>query len=223
MKARSEDRKKIGIYCIYNKSNNKVYIGKSINIYKRIVGHISLLKRKDKKSENEYFINSWNKYGKNNFDYKVLEYFDKIDEKELNNKELFWITKYNSINSKFGYNLRRDSSTKCIIHPKTRIKYKIAGKKRMSILKNREILSKSLREFWKNNPDIKRKCQLKTSVTRTKYKILQYDKKTNKLIKIWDSVMLILQENPSYKRSNINSVLQGHKPTIYGYIWKYDK
>ncbi len=35
MKSRIEDKGKIGIYCIYNKINNKVYIGKSINIYKR--------------------------------------------------------------------------------------------------------------------------------------------------------------------------------------------
>lgn len=40
MKVNKRDLNKHGIYCIRNIINNKVYIGKSINIYTRIASHI---------------------------------------------------------------------------------------------------------------------------------------------------------------------------------------
>ena len=73
---RSRDINKSGIYMIKNLINNKVYIGKSINIYKRIVCHISGLNKSDK-NENRYLIRSWKKYGSVNFEYSVIEYTEK--------------------------------------------------------------------------------------------------------------------------------------------------
>ena len=42
MKINKFDLNKSGIYCIRNIVNNKVYIGKSKNIYNRITQHIYL-------------------------------------------------------------------------------------------------------------------------------------------------------------------------------------
>lgn len=156
MKARIEDKGKIGIYCIYNKVNNKVYIGKSTNIYRRIVSHISCLNKKKLKGDNQYFINSWYKYGINNFDYKVLQYFDKFNEKTLMDAEAYWMIFNKSTNSKFGYNLRFDSSTLCTISKSTRIKQSLRLKKRFSNKNERDKISIQMRKFWKDNPDIKK-------------------------------------------------------------------
>ena len=50
-----EDQNKSGIYVI--KINNKVYVGKAVNIYRRIKAHITALNTKSK-DENRHLINS---------------------------------------------------------------------------------------------------------------------------------------------------------------------
>ena len=55
MKANINDKFKCGIYCIKNTVNNKIYVGKSINIYKRIKQHITQLNHKSK-DENYHLI-----------------------------------------------------------------------------------------------------------------------------------------------------------------------
>lgn len=88
-----------GIYKITNKINNKVYIGQSKDIYKRWIQHKTQLDREVK--ENSHFQNAWNKYGKENFRFKVIE---KCHEDDLNNREIYWINEYNSFDSNYGYN-----------------------------------------------------------------------------------------------------------------------
>ena len=107
-----------GIYCIKNKINNKVYIGKSKNIYRRIYQHLYDLKNKRINNENSHFLNAWYKYGKENFEYFILEELT-LDDSICKNRELYWIKKYNSTDREFGYNLRLDSSTQMIVHKET--------------------------------------------------------------------------------------------------------
>lgn len=119
---RKEHLDKSGIYLIRNTLNNKVYIGKSINIASRMYSHKRALRKNDSKSENAHFINAWNKYGEDAFEYIVLEYIDKnrIDFEEFSKeRELFWINCYNSVDRNLGYNLRRDSATNMMVHPET--------------------------------------------------------------------------------------------------------
>lgn len=216
---RKRDLKKSGIYCIKNLINNKVYIGKSINIYERIRQHINLL-NKESLDENRYLINSWKKYGRDNFQYIVLEYLDK-DETLLKERELYWINIYNCTNREKGYNLRIDTSTNCIVSEDTR---KLQSKNRIQRNKDnpqlRVNISKKVKEFWKNNPEKLNQMSIKVSKLLTKYRIYQYDKKTKQLVKIWNTLMDIVKENPNYKKHNIYAVCSGEKPTMYGYIWE---
>jgi group I intron endonuclease len=85
MKANKE-HKKCGIYCIRNIVNNKVYIGKSKDIHKRIIQHKCQL-RKKYVDENQHLINSWHKYGEKSFEYFVLEFLEE-DEKLVSEREL---------------------------------------------------------------------------------------------------------------------------------------
>lgn len=98
---RQRDLNSIGIYGIRNKTTNKIYVGKSKNIYKRIVSHICRLNNKDKKQENSYLINAWHKYGRDDFELVILE---NCTLEELADKELYWIEKLDAINPKKGYN-----------------------------------------------------------------------------------------------------------------------
>jgi group I intron endonuclease len=89
-----------GIYCIENLLNNKKYIGKAKDINSRREYHFSRLK--NNKHDNEYLQKSWNKYGKDNFNFNILE---ECCIEDLNEKEIYWILKLNTTNDKFGYNL----------------------------------------------------------------------------------------------------------------------
>ena len=216
---RKRDLKKAGIYCIKNLVNNKIYIGKSINIYQRIQQHINML-NKESLDENRYLINSWKKYGRDNFQYIVLEYLDK-NENLLKERELYWMNELNSLNKEFGYNLRQDTSTNCIVSKDTR---KLQSENRIQRYKDnpelKENISIYFKKFWKENPDKLKIMSEKVSKITTKYKIYQYDKYNKELVKIWDTLMDIVKENPSYKKHNIYAVCSGEKPTMYGYIWE---
>ena len=93
MKGRRIDWKKSGIYSIICTVNGKQYIGCSKDIYSRINAHKSYLKNNKFKQDNKYFIEDWNKYGSDAFDYKVLEY----TTENLKDKEYHYITSLDTI------------------------------------------------------------------------------------------------------------------------------
>lgn len=216
MKADISHRNKSGIYCIRNTVNNKVYIGKAKCIHNRIKRHIGFLNASSVKHENQHLINSWNKYGRSQFDYYVLEF---ADLKLLAERELYWMKVYDSTNREKGYNFRLDSSTGMVTHPETRMKLSKAQKKRYSNPEERKKTSKRSKKFWANNPDVKAQMAHNVSKNRTKYNILQFDKEMN-LVQKWDSVKKIVENNPDYKWQNIYAVCNGYKPTYMGYVWK---
>lgn len=89
----------IGIYCFENKLNGKKYIGQSINIEKRYKEHQYNSLRPNYCNYNSKFYRALRKYGFDNFKFSVLEI---CDQKDLNEKEIFYIQKFDSrIN---GYN-----------------------------------------------------------------------------------------------------------------------
>lgn len=87
-----------GIYTIKNKLDGKMYIGQSVNINKRKAYHLWMLRSGN--HFNPKLQNAFNKYSEENFEFKVLE-LCKFDE--INNKEIQFIKKYNSIEE--GYNI----------------------------------------------------------------------------------------------------------------------
>lgn len=91
------------IYKITNKINNKCYIGKTIRtLEKRWKVHVIHSKRPD---DNLLFHRAIRKYGEENF---LLEIIDTANnEKELNEKEKYWIEFYKSYLKENGYNLTK--------------------------------------------------------------------------------------------------------------------
>jgi len=94
---------KIAIYKIINIINNKVYVGSSKNINKRKSRHFCDLR--DNKHSNKHLQNSYNKYGKNNFKFEIIEYID--NENKLLEREQYWIDKLNVCDKNFGYNISK--------------------------------------------------------------------------------------------------------------------
>lgn len=89
-----------GIYIIKNIINDKVYIGQSVDIYHRWMQHKADLRNGH--HHNEHLQRAWNKYGEENFEFRVLT---ECDESELNNFEKLFIEEYKSHDGCYGYNL----------------------------------------------------------------------------------------------------------------------
>lgn len=154
-----------GIYCIRNLINQKVYIGKSINIYKRIHDHLDKLKKKSK-DENPYLTNSWYKYRNDNFEYFVVEKCE--GEVLIASRELFWMKHFDSLNREKGYNLRSDSDSKMIVHESTKKKISDRLKKEWS-LGVRSEHGKKLSDNWKTTPERNAQQSKVMSKALTKY------------------------------------------------------
>lgn len=99
-KGSDDMRNKIsGIYKIENKINHKVYIGQSRDLHERRLGHLCGLRNGN--HYNKHLQASVNKYGINNFSFTVIE---ECDKDKLNDREIYWIAKYDSMNNSKGYN-----------------------------------------------------------------------------------------------------------------------
>ena len=85
----------IGIYCIQNKSNGKIYIGQSNNIQAR-------WKSEKRGGVNRFLKEDFKNYGINCFFFYVLE---ECDVSQLNDRESFYIRLYHSYDREFGYNI----------------------------------------------------------------------------------------------------------------------
>lgn len=85
------------IYLIRNKINNKIYIGQTIRSFRDRIHEYEL------GLGNQYLNNAFNKYGFNEFEFKIIDTGNNLNE--LNTKEINYILKYKSNQKEFGYNI----------------------------------------------------------------------------------------------------------------------
>lgn len=89
-----------GIYLVTNLINNKKYVGQSTNIGKRWIKHRNYPFNPNCKEYNYSFYQAIRKYGLENFKFEVIE---ECDVNQLNEREIYWISYYDSFNN--GYNM----------------------------------------------------------------------------------------------------------------------
>ncbi len=89
------------IYKIVNIINNKIYIGSTVNYNTRKYDHIWSLN--NGKHRNKILQRSWNKYGKDNFIFEVVETVDNLDELLI--REQHYIDLFKSYKRENGYNI----------------------------------------------------------------------------------------------------------------------
>lgn len=90
------------IYRFKNKVNGKVYIGQTTKpLRKRVIQHMTN-SRPTTNVKKTYFHNALNKYGFENFDLDIIERC--ASQKELDEREIYWIAYYKSTDKKYGYN-----------------------------------------------------------------------------------------------------------------------
>ena len=94
-------------YCVYMHKcikNNKIYIGMTNDVKRR--WRSKGVEYKPPKNEDQNSRSFWNaikKYGWDNFQHLIIE--NNLTEKEAEEKEKYYILKYNTGNKKYGYNI----------------------------------------------------------------------------------------------------------------------
>lgn len=154
------------IYLIRNNINNKVYIGQTVNGFKkrysfhgkgieRVYKHHEHLREKHSESCNYHLLSSIEKYGINNF--YVDEEFDiAYSKEELDKLEDMYIKIYNSTDCKCGYNRKFGGSHgKLTIEQKQYLSKINSGENHPQYgthmsKKSKEKLSNSLNEFYQS-------------------------------------------------------------------------
>lgn len=124
------------VYCIINLINSKVYIGQTINLKNRLKQHRKPITSLDNLT---YLQRAFLKHGIENFEIEIIDYA--LDKDQLDFLEILYIDKFNSRNSKYGYNIReggksaghpsKETLTKCSKSLKGRI-FSEEHKKNMS-------------------------------------------------------------------------------------------
>lgn len=109
------------IYTITNICNGKSYVGQTHrnNPNVRWDEHKSVLNKGHYKN-NPHLQSSWTKYGKDSFDFEIIDTAQTI--KELDSKEDYYITLLDTMNSKKGYNKKSGGTNGNVLSEESRRK-----------------------------------------------------------------------------------------------------
>lgn len=224
---RRETARKSGVYLIVCEETDRVYVGKSLNMNKRLHRHLYDLK--SNKHCNKLMQQDFNNFS-NSFSTKVVEF---CEPNVLCVRELYWIKLYMgklfNIVTKYSTDFRGDKNPN-FDNRWSKDQKRVASERQLDRVskglhkisnKTKSEISELISDLWKQNPDKKKKMALNVKITKQKkYAFDQYSKDGKFLIRTWENVESIINENPTYKWQNIYSVCNGYKPTIYGYVWK---
>lgn len=224
----SGDTCKVGIYKITNSINNLIYIGSTVNLYRRKNEHLKELRRN--KHHNAHMQNSFNKYGETIFEFTIQDIV--FDLEILTEREQFWINYYKSNDKTIGYNIREKAESNIhlvasaetrqrisnankgqIVSEETKIKLSIANKgKRYSRSEETRIKLSESNKGKQFSLDTKNKM----SATRKEY--LKENPITDKEKKA-RSLRMMGKNNPKYgKTPSDETILKYSKPVL-----QYDK
>lgn len=93
----------VGIYCIVNNENGKVYVGASSHIHNRWGQHRYDLTHN--RHDNLYFQQEFNESSLERFTFEILE--EVPDKVQLNEREDWWIENLKSLDPDLGYNIAK--------------------------------------------------------------------------------------------------------------------
>lgn len=201
---------KSGVYQIRNLQNNHVYVGSSKNLLDRYKFHFSTLK--NNKHENPYLQSAYNKYGRENFIYEIIEF---CEQEQRFNVEQYWINKFYGNNC---YNINKDAT-----NPPNHL----GRKKGPMPEESKRKLSESLRKRYKEHPELIKQM----SLTR-KGKNLGSNHVNSKPVicletgKIYAAISEASRDTGA-KTTNISACCTGKNKYNHGYHWlfkeDYDK
>ena len=164
-----QNNKNWAVYAHKNKINKKIYIGitgqKPERRWRNGQGH----------KTSTYFYNAIQKYGWNNFEHIILQF--NLTQQEAEQKEKYYIQKYNTLNDIYGYNIKKGGKLNQGLSKQGRKKF-LSHQKRIGKVQN---LNKSKVRKLKNNGRIQNLNKNKVRKLKNNGKI--YHLKKNNIIK----------------------------------------
>lgn len=205
---------KSGIYIITNIVNNKKYIGSSLNYKQRLRQHKYSLRKNS--HYNKHLQSSFNKYGEENFTFKLLELCSNLIERET-----FHIYSQNVLNPLFGYNkatnIENTSGYKMSEYSRKKMSLAKKGKKMHPNTKKALIKANKNRNY--DTSHLKTE-EVKNKISKALMKpVLQYDLLGN-FIKKWSSVKKA-SEFYNILHTNISACARGIRLKTGNYQWFY--
>ena len=217
----------IGIYKIENLINHKIYIGQSIEIERRWQKHLN--------ATDDFIIHkALKKYGKENFSFTILE---ECDTSQLDEKETYWITYYNSLVPN-GYNMISGGSNGAgLAKGKSVLQYSLDGifiqeyqsASQASAATNichsdicrccREEIIRAGQFQWKYKGS---KKTIKPLKARLDFTVLQINPITDEVINEFQSLSEATKKT-NIAKATICNVCNGKGKTAGGFKWKYKK
>ena len=210
------------IYIIKNKINSKVYIGKTFSsLDKRFAEH----KRDSLKYADRVLYRAFNKYGLDNF---FIEELEKVSDEKIEEREIFYIKKYNSyigFSNSNGYNSTLGGDGK---------KY-FAFSDEEVIEKYRELKYISyVANFFKASEDTIRKILKSNQIEKTnkgehsKKRVLMFldDREILSFNSIKETAEYLLNNNLTktkdlkYVIKGVSRVVNGSSKTYQGFVFK---
>lgn len=205
------------IYIIKNTINEKVYIGQTSRTleirWKEYLRHY--------KCGDQAIYAAMRKYGIENF---FVEKIEECEEDRLDEREIYWIQKYNSFNN--GYNstlggrfegFATDQINKVLLLWEQ-------GYTVNKIVEQTSLNVETVRGYLnKNNIDHNQiRARANKAIAKSKSKpVFQYDKNNN-FIKEWPSTMEA-ERILGINHRNISAVCNGKRKTAGNYIWTYER
>lgn len=231
-----------GIYAIVNIANGKLYIGSAVKLNRRKSQHLNKLNLDTHR--NRHLQSSFNKYGKDYFVFKVVEY---CEIKDLIAREQIWINQFdfdiqlynlNPIAGSFlGFKHTEESRTKMsqvhkgkIFSKETRNKLSQSCKKRIISDETRNKMSEAAKnrsEEHRKKLSERGKVRVFSEEIREKLSfshqksILMLDKETGEVLRQFNSLKEAGTHLGVKKTTSISSVLRGKRKQAYGYTWRY--
>lgn len=107
------DKTTLSIYAIRNKTNGRVYIGKTKDIRERVLQHWSEKRNRAERYKNDLinrpptlFEKDFMECGKEGFEVYCLE--ENVPQEKGREREAYWIAEYDATNPEYGYNCRSE-------------------------------------------------------------------------------------------------------------------
>lgn len=137
-----------GVYQIKNVLTGKFYIGSSNHLYRRYSDHLRELRRGT--HSNPKLQNSWNKFGKGNFEFSILEFCFPEQVYELEQRYINELNPFFNISKEVGIPNTPKAGT---YEAKLRSEKNLESRKQSSWINSKkfhDMLSEIMYERWKN-------------------------------------------------------------------------
>ncbi len=199
------------IYTITSVIDNKIYVGKAVNVQERLNNHKHSLRKSI--HANNHLQRAWNKYGETNFLFEILE---RCEENFLSSQEHYWCNLLNTGNPKFGYNLAsthpdgNNRLTEESISKRTQTRRKNAEERGYWVPESYRL---KLKQTSKISPEMREK-----QLEKSRRKVVKMDMEGNEL-ETYKSMVEAAEKNSLWTQG-ISMACSGKYKQCGGYKWK---